>query len=194
MLKFWKHDDNPLAAVGDPRFPYVITTYRLTEHYLSGVMSRWNPWLAELMPELFIELSPELAAEKGIRTPTGCGSARRGRRSGPRHWSPAGCGRSARRQGGAPGRHALALGLGGVVTGDVVNTLTAMVGDPNVSIHEGKAFVVQRGERRSGVPGDAPTADGVLHRHHGLHRLQGLRGGLQGVEPAPRDRAAASTR
>ena len=67
VLKYWKHDHNPLAAVGDPRFPYVITTYRLTEHYLSGVMSRWNPWLAELMPELFIELSPELAAAKGIK-------------------------------------------------------------------------------------------------------------------------------
>ncbi len=65
VLKYWKRDDNPLAAVADPRFPYVITTYRLTEHYLSGVMSRWNPWLAELMPELFIELSPELASEKG---------------------------------------------------------------------------------------------------------------------------------
>src|SRR5207249_1095530 len=67
VLKYWKHDGNPLAAVGDPRFPYVITTYRLTEHYLAGAMSRWNPWLAELMPELFIELSPELAKEKGIR-------------------------------------------------------------------------------------------------------------------------------
>jgi len=62
VLKHWKHEGNPLAAVGDPRFPYVITTYRLTEHYLAGAMSRWNPWLTELMPELFIELSPELAA------------------------------------------------------------------------------------------------------------------------------------
>jgi len=44
----------------------VITTYRLTEHYLAGAMSRWNPWLTELQPELFIELSPELATEKGI--------------------------------------------------------------------------------------------------------------------------------
>ena len=55
-----------LAAPGDPRFPYVVTTYRLTEHYLSGAMSRWLPWLAELQPELFVEISPELAAEKGI--------------------------------------------------------------------------------------------------------------------------------
>src|SRR4029077_3209520 len=66
VMKYWKHGDNALATVGDPRFPYVIPTYRLTEHYLAGAMSRWNPWLTELQPELFIELSPELAAEKGI--------------------------------------------------------------------------------------------------------------------------------
>src|SRR5207247_1203079 len=41
---------NPIAVVGDPKFPYVISTYRLTEHYLAGAMSRWLPWLAELMP------------------------------------------------------------------------------------------------------------------------------------------------
>src|SRR5207248_1772051 len=57
---------NQLAAVGDPKFPYVITTYRLTEHYLAGAMSRWLPWLSELQPELFIELGKGLAKEKGI--------------------------------------------------------------------------------------------------------------------------------
>ena len=66
VLKYWQRDDNRLAVVGDPHYPYVLTTYRLTEHHLSGVMSRWSPWLAELQPELFIELSPELAREKGI--------------------------------------------------------------------------------------------------------------------------------
>src|SRR2546430_17563342 len=29
---------NKLAAVGGPKFPYVISTYRLTEHYLAGAM------------------------------------------------------------------------------------------------------------------------------------------------------------
>ena len=43
--------------------PTCLTTYRLTEHHLSGVMSRWLPWLAELQPELFVEISPELAGE-----------------------------------------------------------------------------------------------------------------------------------
>src|SRR5215216_4600360 len=66
IVKHWKLEGNELAAAGDPKFPYVITTYRLTEHHLSGVMSRWLPWLAELQPELFVEISPELAKEKGI--------------------------------------------------------------------------------------------------------------------------------
>jgi formate dehydrogenase major subunit len=141
-LKYWEHGSNPLAPVGDERFPHVITTYRLTEHYLAGGMSRWLPWLAQLQPELFIELSPELAEEKGIRnldrvrvtSPRGSVTAKAlvtrrvrpltidGRRvhqvGMPWHW-----------------------GWEGLSVGDVVNDLTSLVGDPNVSIHEGKAFV-----------------------------------------------------
>jgi formate dehydrogenase major subunit len=142
VLKYWKRDDNLLAAVDDPRFPYVITTYRLTEHYLAGAMSRWNPWLTELMPELFIEISPELAAEKGIRntdwvrvrTPR---AEIRAKALVTRRVHPLRVGDKALHQVGMPWH----WGWEGVVTGDVVNTLTAMVGDPNVSIHEGKAFV-----------------------------------------------------
>ena len=47
-------------------FPFVLTTYRLTEHHTAGGMSRWLPWLAELQPEVFCEVSPELAAERGL--------------------------------------------------------------------------------------------------------------------------------
>ena len=53
--------------------------------------------------------------------------------------------------------------------------------------------------RRTEVAIQAPgaAADGLLHRHDGVHRLQGLRGGLQAVErPAgrrPRVRARASS-
>jgi formate dehydrogenase major subunit len=142
VLKYWKHDDNPLATVGDPRFPYVITTYRLTEHYLAGAMSRWNPWLTELQPELFIELSPELAAEKGIRntdwvrisTPR---AEIRAKALVTRRLRPFRIAGKTVHQVGMPWH----WGWEGVVTGDVVNQLTALVGDPNVSIHEGKAFV-----------------------------------------------------
>jgi formate dehydrogenase major subunit len=105
-------------------------------------MSRWNSWLTELMPELFIEISPELAGDKGIYnnqqvriiTPRGQIQARAlitGRmrpfliNGRPVH------------QVGMPWH----WGWQGVAVGDVVNQLTAMIGDPNVSIHEAKAFV-----------------------------------------------------
>src|SRR6185503_18381870 len=47
-------------------FPYVMTTYRLTEHHTAGAMSRTLPYLAELQPEMFCEVGPELAAERGL--------------------------------------------------------------------------------------------------------------------------------
>ncbi len=64
--KLWQRPRNELHAAGDPRFPYVFTTYRLTELHCGGVMSRVTPHTAELQPEAFVELSPELAAELGI--------------------------------------------------------------------------------------------------------------------------------
>jgi formate dehydrogenase major subunit len=51
---------------GDGVYPFVVTTYRLTEHFTAGGMSRWLPYLAELQPEFFCEVSPELAAERGL--------------------------------------------------------------------------------------------------------------------------------
>jgi formate dehydrogenase major subunit len=44
----------------------VVTTYRLTEHHTAGGMSRGLPYLAELQPEFFCEVSPELARERGL--------------------------------------------------------------------------------------------------------------------------------
>ena len=44
----------------------MATTYRLTEHHTAGGMSRWLPYLSELQPEFFCEVSPELAAERGL--------------------------------------------------------------------------------------------------------------------------------
>ena len=55
-----------IAHTPTAEYPVVATTFRLTEHYLSGPMSRFNSWLNELQPEMFVELSPELAAERGI--------------------------------------------------------------------------------------------------------------------------------
>jgi len=142
VLKYWKLDGNALAPTGDPRFPFIATTYRLTEHYLSGAMSRWNPWLTELQPEFFVEISPELAAEKGIaNTDWITVSTPRGRIRGKalvtrrmRAFTIAG--RTVHHV-GMP----FHWGYQGLVTGDAANELTALVADPNVSIHEGKAFV-----------------------------------------------------
>ncbi len=142
VLKYWRRRDNLLASVLDERYPYVITTYRLTEHYLAGAMSRWNPWLTELMPELFIELSPELAGEKNIQSKdwisiTTARSRIRARALVTSRMRPLRIGGRIIHQVGMPWH----WGWQGLVTGDAVNELTPLVGDPNVSIHEAKAFL-----------------------------------------------------
>jgi len=142
VLKYWDRPDNKIAQVGDPQFPYIITTYRLTEHHLSGVMTRWNPWLAELQPELFIEMGPELAEEKGIRNldwvrVTSPRGAIKAKALVTRRLRPFVIDGKTFHHVGMPWH----WGYQGVVTGDVVNDLTHMVGDPNVTIHEGKAFM-----------------------------------------------------
>jgi formate dehydrogenase major subunit len=140
--KYWPRDDNALAKTDDPRFPIVISTYRLTEHHLSGAMSRWLPWLAELQPELFIEMSPELAEERGIenldwvKVSSARGEIRAKALVTPRMRPFVVDGKRVHHV-GMPWH----WGYMGLVTGDVVNDLTPMVADPNVSIHEGKSFM-----------------------------------------------------
>ncbi len=65
--KLWQRPGNELHAPQDPRFPYVFTTYRLTELHCGGIPTRVMPHTAELQPEAFVEISPELANELGIR-------------------------------------------------------------------------------------------------------------------------------
>jgi formate dehydrogenase major subunit len=57
---------NPLNPERSDVFPYVFTTYRLTEHHTAGGMSRTLPFLSELQPEFFCEVSAALAAERGL--------------------------------------------------------------------------------------------------------------------------------
>ena len=54
------------SASGSELFPFVLTTYRLTEHHTAGGMSRFLPYLAELQPEMFCEISPELAGQRNL--------------------------------------------------------------------------------------------------------------------------------
>ncbi len=140
----WNIPGNAYAQIGSQEFPHVLSTYRLTEHHLSGSMSRWLPWLAELQPELFCEISPEHAAEIGVQntdrvrisTPRGAIHAKAlvTRRIRPYRLKD----RTVHHV-GLPWH----WGYKGVSTGDVVNDLSALVGDPNVTIHEAKVFVCQ---------------------------------------------------
>jgi len=56
----------------DPRYPFVGTTYRVSEHWQTGVLTRWCPWLAEMQPGMFVEMSLELAEERGIKNGDMC--------------------------------------------------------------------------------------------------------------------------
>jgi formate dehydrogenase major subunit len=134
-------------------FPFVFTASRLTEHHTAGGMSRTLPYLAELQPELFVEVSPELARQRGLhhldwahvitsRTAVDARVVVTDRMAPlrvdgqvihqvwmPYHW-----------------------GHTGLVSGDVVNDLISVVVDPNVFIQENKVLTcdVQPGRRPRG--------------------------------------------
>jgi formate dehydrogenase major subunit len=135
---------NKLVHKPTPEFPIVGCTFRLTEHYLSGPMSRFNSWLNELMPEMFVELSPELADERGIehggwlvvRSPRGSIEARA---MVTRRLRPLTIQGQVIHQIGMP----FHWGFSGESVGSIANDLTSSVVDPNVSMHEGKVFVCQ---------------------------------------------------
>jgi formate dehydrogenase major subunit len=135
--------DNAYAvSPGDPLYPHVLTTYRLTEHHTAGGMTRTLSHLAELQPELFCEISPELAGQVGvanggwvrISTPRGTIEARA--LVTPRMRPIVAQGRVVH-QVGLPYH----FGGRGLVTGDVVNDLVAISEEPNVRIMEAKALV-----------------------------------------------------
>ncbi|MBV8050908.1 MAG: molybdopterin-dependent oxidoreductase [Acidobacteriaceae bacterium] len=158
--------DNPYAdSPGDPRFPYVLTTYRLTEHHTAGGMSRYLSHLSELQPELFTEVSPELAAELDLQhgeratiiTPRALVEARV--LVTPRMRPLRIDGRTVH-QVGIPYH----WGYRGQVTGDVVNDLLVISEEPNVRIMETKALVCNI------IPG---------RRAHGPEALQQLQSELR---------------
>jgi formate dehydrogenase major subunit len=152
VFKDWERPENPYHAPCDPEHPYIITTYRLTEHHTGGTMTRWVPWLAETQPEGFVEISPELAAEKGIENGgwvtlwTARGEVEARALVTPRMQPLRVNGRAVHIV-GMPWH----FGWKGLAQGDVANDLSAIVGDPNVSIHEGKVFTCNlRAGRKAG--------------------------------------------
>ena len=164
VAKIWERDDNQLHAVADPRFPYALTTYRVTEHHSGGLPTRTTPVLAELQPENFAEISPELAHELGIANPRlgdVVDGARRGRGQGARHRAAAPVPHQWRHR--ASGRLLWHFGWEGYAKGDIANVLTSVVGDPNTSIHEAKALTcnLRRGRRKL-MPRQSGASAGAL--------------------------------
>lgn len=127
----------------DPEYPIVATTYRLTEHYLSGPMSRFNSWLNELQPEMFVEISPELAKERGIEhsgwmVVWNRRGAIEARAMVTPRIRPLRVRGATLHQVGIP----FHWGFAAETPGSIANDLTSIVTDPNVSMHEAKAFTV----------------------------------------------------
>ena len=134
--------DNQYADSPDHRFPYVLTTYRLTEHHTSGAMSRTLSHLAELQPEFFCEVSPELAAERGIEnggwvTITSMRGIVEARALVTSRMQPLLIDGNVVHQVGLPYH----WGYRGLVTGDIANDLIAISQEPNVRIMESKAIL-----------------------------------------------------
>ena len=150
----WTRDDNPYhRPFDDPDYPFVVTTYRLTEQHTAGGMSRWLPWLAELQPEFFCEVSPALARERGLvngewATISTARTSVEARVLVTSRIPPLVVGKRRRRE-----VHQIGLpyhwGSSGLVRGDSANELIAFVADPNVSIQESKALTadIQPGRR-----------------------------------------------
>jgi formate dehydrogenase major subunit len=129
---------------GDPgatAFPYVATTHRLTEHHTAGGMSRTLPYLSELQPEMFCEVSPALAAERGLAhggwaTLVTVRAAIEARVLVTDRIRPLRVMGRTVHQIGVPYH----WGRRGIVTGDSGNELTPLALDFNVHISEYKAF------------------------------------------------------
>jgi formate dehydrogenase major subunit len=146
VVKLWNTDAD--QGVGDrigqaDKFPIICTTYRLTEMWQTGSMTRNLPWLAECEPNMFIEIGDQLATEKGIENGDQVivSSARgeiqmvavvTGR------WKPFLVNGQKVHEVGMPWHY----GWQGLATGAIANDLTPHVGDGNTMIPEYKAFLV----------------------------------------------------
>jgi formate dehydrogenase major subunit len=137
----FERPENPYTDGAADGYPYVLTTHRLTEHHTAGGMTRTVPYLAELQPAMFCEVSPELAEEAGlthrgwatISTPR---SEIEARVLVTRRIRPVEVQGRVTHQVGLPYH----WGSRGLTTGGSANDLTAIVLDPNVHIQEVKAL------------------------------------------------------
>jgi formate dehydrogenase major subunit len=143
-LTFPRTDNLSAPSAGDPgvgSYPFVFTTYRLTEHHTAGGMSRWLPYLSELQPEMFCEVSPQLAAERGLvnegwATIVSPRAVIEARVLVTERMRPLTIGGRVVHQVGLP--YHWGVGDQALVTGDSANDLIGVTLDPNVQIQESK--------------------------------------------------------
>ena len=139
-ITVWRPDE-----IGSPNeYPIVATTYRVTEHWQAGQMTRNLPWLVELMPEMFVEMSEELAEELRIKTgELVTVESIRGKIQAvsivTKRFKPFRLNGKTVHQIGLPWH----WGFSGLSRGDSANKLTPHVGDANTMIPEYKAFLVK---------------------------------------------------
>ncbi len=186
-LEYLRQENRLSRPYDDAEFPYVLTTYRLTEHHTAGGMSRWLSWLSELQPEMFCEVSPELAKDHGLHNGD---------------WATISTGRAEiearvlvteRMQPlRLKGRFIHQIGMPyhwgnrGLVTGDSANDLLAFGADPNTSIMESKGLTanIRAGRRRRNklhpvgeiMPGEhLRDLPGAQDRPEGTHHIRAAR-------------------
>jgi formate dehydrogenase major subunit len=141
--QLYERSENPYHRVGSEVYPYVATTYRLTEHHTAGGMTRTVPYLSELQPAMFCEVSPELAAEAGLvhggwATIYSARAAIEARVLVTDRIPPIEVQGRTTHQVGLPYH----WGSRGLTTGGAANDLAPIALDPNVHIQEVKAFTV----------------------------------------------------
>jgi formate dehydrogenase major subunit len=152
-------------------FPFVFTTYRLTEHHTAGGMSRWLPYLSELQPEFFCEVSPELARERGLvnlgwATIVTARTAIEARVLVTERMTPLTLGDRTIHQVGLP--YHWGVGGSALVTGDSANDLFGVTLDPNVHIQESKVASCDV------VAGRRPTGPDLLRFVEGYRSRAGI--------------------
>jgi formate dehydrogenase major subunit len=134
----WEPDKRAVAN----KYPIIGTTYRVSEHWQSGIMTRMQPWLAELMPNVFVEMSEQLAKEKNIRN--GDEVIIMSTRGDVKAIA---CVTKRFKPLNVHGKHIHEIGVlwhfgfNGYATGDPANRLTPHIGDGNSMIPEYKAFL-----------------------------------------------------
>jgi formate dehydrogenase major subunit len=139
-VHWFPRGENRFAPPGDSKFPFVLTTYRLTEHHTAGGMSRFLSHLAELQPEMFAEISPQLARELKISNAdyiciVTLRAAIEARALVSRRIRPLQLNGKTVHQVALPYHY----GTAGLVRGGAANDLLTISGEPNVTIMEAKA-------------------------------------------------------